>query len=112
MVGDREPAICEFAAGIAAIPGSIEFTGEIAYEEVAKAMQQADCLLLFSHIENSPCVIGEALCCGLPVIASRVGGIPELIDEQNGILVPAADETALLNAMKSGRLLNITTGNQ
>lgn len=103
MVGDREPAIREFAARIAAIPGSIEFTGEIAYEEVAKAMQQADCLLLFSHIENSPCVIGEALCCGLPVIASRVGGIPELIDEQNGILVPAADETALLNAMKQIR---------
>jgi glycosyltransferase involved in cell wall biosynthesis len=103
MVGDREPAIREFAARLGAIPGSIQFTGEIAYEEVAKAMQQADCLLLFSHIENSPCVIGEALCCGLPVIASRVGGIPELIQEGHGILVPAADETALINAMKQVR---------
>ncbi|MBK6826556.1 MAG: glycosyltransferase [Chitinophagaceae bacterium] len=70
---------------------------------MAKTMQQADCLLLFSHIENSPCVIGEALCCGLPVIASRVGGIPELIKEGHGILVPAADETALINAMKQVR---------
>lgn len=103
MVGDREPAIREMAASLDIFPGSLQFAGEIAYEEVAKVMQGADCLLLFSHIENSPCVIGEALCCGLPVIASRVGGIPELIDERNGILVPAADETALLNAMKQIR---------
>ncbi|MBP8245034.1 MAG: glycosyltransferase, partial [Chitinophagaceae bacterium] len=79
--------------------GSIQFTGEIPYEQVAKAMQESDCLLLFSHIENSPCVIGEALCCGLPVIASRVGGIPELIQEGHGILVPPANENELMRAM-------------
>lgn len=99
MVGDREPAIRELAAQLDHIPGTIQFTGEIAYEMVAKSMQEADCLLLFSHIENSPCVIGEALCCGLPVIASRVGGIPELIQEGNGILVPPGNENALLQAM-------------
>lgn len=104
MVGDREPAIRKLAAGLGLFPGVVQFTGEIAYEEVAKEMQDADCLVLFSHIENSPCVIGEALCCGLPVIASRVGGIPELVNEKNGILVPAADETALLQAMKQIRL--------
>jgi len=103
MVGDREPAIRELAAQLNQIPGSIQFTGEIPYEQVAKAMQESDCLLLFSHIENSPCVIGEALCCGLPVIASRVGGIPELIKEDNGILVPAANENALVEAMKQIR---------
>lgn len=103
MVGDREPGIREMAAQLDHIPGSIQFTGEIAYGQVALAMQKADCLLLFSHIENSPCVIGEALCCGLPIIASRVGGIPELIDEGNGILVTAADEKELLMAMKQIR---------
>lgn len=99
MVGDREPAIRELAAQLDQIPGSIQFTGEIPYEQVAKAMQESDCLLLFSHIENSPCVIGEALCCGLPVIASMVGGIPELIQEGHGILVPPANENELIRAM-------------
>jgi glycosyltransferase involved in cell wall biosynthesis len=48
---------------------------------INKLLNQSDLLLLTSTIENSPCVIGEAHCCGLPVIASNVGGISELIIE-------------------------------
>ncbi|MEI9946542.1 MAG: glycosyltransferase [Chitinophagaceae bacterium] len=44
----------------------IKFTGEIPYTEVAKQMQEAAVLILFSRYENFPCVIVEALCCGLP----------------------------------------------
>ena len=62
-------------------------------------MQKADCLLLFSNIENSPCVIGEALCCGLPVITTNVGGIPELTSESNSLLIESKDEDALTQAM-------------
>ena len=50
-------------------------------------MQQAHSFVLNSNIENAPCVISEALCCGLPVIATRVGGVPEMVDKFNGILV-------------------------
>lgn len=78
---------------------AIQFTGEISYLKVADNLKMANALVLFSEVENSPCVIGEALCCGVPVISSRVGGIPELVDESNGLLVNAADEEALLNAM-------------
>jgi glycosyltransferase involved in cell wall biosynthesis len=49
-------------------------------------------------MENSPCVIGEALCCGLPVIATNVGGIPELVTPENSLLVPPQDDTALAAA--------------
>ena len=62
-------------------------------------MQEANALLMFSRFENSPCSIIEALCCGLPVIATRVGGIPELINETNGMLVESLDNKGLIAAM-------------
>ena len=46
-----------------------------------------------------PVVILEALACGLPVVSTQVGGIAEIIDEQNGILVPKDDTQALAEAM-------------
>ncbi|MDQ6608709.1 MAG: glycosyltransferase, partial [Bacteroidota bacterium] len=48
---------------------------------------------------NSPCVIGEALCCGLPVIATDVGGIPELLNKTNGILISPKSNTGLTSTM-------------
>jgi glycosyltransferase involved in cell wall biosynthesis len=78
---------------------TVFFTGEIPYEEVARQMKTAHCLILNSNIENSPCVIGEALCCGLPVIATSVGGIPELVNENQGILIAPNDTKALVDAM-------------
>ncbi len=101
MVGDTDPAIREYAAGLDFPDGLLWFRGEVPYEQVAAEMQASDCLVLFSHIENSPCVIGEALCCGLPVIATKVGGIPELVDESNSILVTPKDEPGLISAMKN-----------
>ena len=46
-------------------------------------------------------MILESLCSGLPVIATRVGGIPEVVGIENGILINAGDENELLEAMKS-----------
>ncbi len=76
------------------------FKDEIPYIQVAQEMQQANALVHFSNIENAPCVISEALCSGLPVIATAVGGVPEMVNEQNGILIAAGDVNALANAMK------------
>ncbi|TAL42608.1 MAG: glycosyltransferase, partial [Chitinophagaceae bacterium] len=42
----------------------------------------------------------EALCCGLPVIATRVGGIPEIINQQNGLLIEPGNETQLIQAIE------------
>ncbi|HUR65042.1 MAG TPA: glycosyltransferase [Chitinophagaceae bacterium] len=100
MVGDTDPATRNFATGLKIPANKVSFRGEVSYEQVAKEMQQADCFILFSNIENSPCVIGEALCCGLPVIATRVGGVPELLDQSNGILVDAKQEDQLAASME------------
>lgn len=99
MVGDTDPAIRLYASSLKIPEGKISFRGEVPYAQVAAEMHQSHCIVLFSNIENSPCVIGEALCCGLPVIATTVGGIPELLDETNSLLVNAGDEAALTAAM-------------
>jgi glycosyltransferase involved in cell wall biosynthesis len=75
--------------------------GEVSYAEVAEQMQLAHCILLFSCTENMPCVLLEAFCCGRPVIATRVGGIPEVVNTNNGILVSSEDEKGLYEAMNS-----------
>jgi glycosyltransferase involved in cell wall biosynthesis len=77
------------------------FTGAITYPEVAELMKSSDCLLLFSRYENLPCVILEAFCCGLPVVTTNVGGIPEIVHKSNGILVNDGDEAGLYQALKS-----------
>ncbi|HYO21747.1 MAG TPA: glycosyltransferase [Flavisolibacter sp.] len=78
---------------------SVFFRGEVSYGEVAKEMQRSHVLVVNSNAENSPCVIGEALCCGLPVIATRVGGIPELIGMADGILIQPGRSDLLATAM-------------
>lgn len=79
----------------------VVWKGILAYAEVAKEMQQSDALVHFSKYENLPCVVNEALCCGLPVISSNVGGIAELIHEDNGMLVESENIQQLANAMAS-----------
>jgi glycosyltransferase involved in cell wall biosynthesis len=83
------------------LSSSVRFTGEISYPEVAAHMQQSSALVLFSRHENFPCVIPEALCCGLPCIAAHVGGVAEAIDESNGLLVQKENEAELFAAMNS-----------
>jgi glycosyltransferase involved in cell wall biosynthesis len=64
-------------------------------------MQRASALVLFSRYENLPCVVLEALCCGLPVISSDTGGIKEAVDETNGVLVQSENEKQLSDAMNT-----------
>lgn len=80
-------------------PDKVEILSEMTPDEVVSEMQKADCFVLFSHVENQPVVILEALCCGLPVIATRVGAIPQIIDKSNGILVEPRDEIGLQKAL-------------
>lgn len=78
----------------------ISWKATLPYNEVAACVRSADALVHFSNYENLPCVINEALCCGLPVISSNVGGIAELINLSNGVLIAPGDITALSNALE------------
>lgn len=77
----------------------VTFAGEVEHSEVAGLMAQSDILVLFSNVENLPCVIPEALACGIPVISTKVGGIAEWIDRRHGILIERGNEKELFEAM-------------
>lgn len=65
-------------------------------------LQNADIYLLPSHHEGMPISIIEAMAAGLPVVATRVGGIPDLIEtNESGILVPPRDPESLSEAIRS-----------
>ncbi|HSC52460.1 MAG TPA: glycosyltransferase family 4 protein [Phnomibacter sp.] len=79
---------------------AIHCAGLIAYDQVALMVQQTHLLTLFSRYENLPCVILEAHCAGVPVVSTNVGGIGEIIDDTNGVLVEEGNETAFLQAIE------------
>ncbi|HXB30365.1 MAG TPA: glycosyltransferase [Puia sp.] len=100
LVGPLNSSVNKLLSAEVMSAGRIRTTGEISYEEVGKELRNADALIMFSYYENMPCVILEALCTGIPVIASDVGGIREVVNTDNGILVEAGKENQLIEAMK------------
>ena len=78
----------------------IKTFGTLSLAEVAEKMRNSNCFVLFSNNETQGCVILESISSGTPVIATNVGGIPEIINEKNGILISNC-ETELINAMRS-----------
>ncbi len=75
-------------------------------QEVAQWLAAANVLALPSYAEGSPSAILEALNCGRPVIGTNVGGIPNMISEECGILVPPRDVPALANAIEDSMRRN------
>lgn len=77
----------------------VKFTGLLENEDLIQSYQNACFMVMFSNYENMPVVISESFSCGIPVIATKVGGIPEYITAENGLLVDAGNESALLEAI-------------
>jgi L-malate glycosyltransferase len=73
----------------------IEFRGHVPRDSVAEAMRAADFMVVPSAWETFSVAAAEALCCGLPVLTTRVGALPELVDESSGRIVEPADPAAL-----------------
>jgi glycosyltransferase involved in cell wall biosynthesis len=97
LVGDG-PLRNEFSA-LAASSGNVRLTGPLAPEAVAQWMVAADLVTLPSYSEGHPNVLVEALACGRPVVATDVGGIPEVVDRDSGVLVRARDSDALARGL-------------
>jgi glycosyltransferase involved in cell wall biosynthesis len=73
------------------------FTGELA--DPCETLQQADIFLLSSATEGTPLAMLEALSCGLPVVSTAVGGIPDIISNEVGVLAPPGDPAALASGI-------------
>jgi glycogen(starch) synthase len=85
---------------LADLPERTAWTNRLEAAEVAVALDASTALVLPSRSEGMGRVVVEALCRGRPVIATRVGGIPDLVrDGENGLLVEAGDTRALADAL-------------
>lgn len=81
-------------------PEGVRFLSFKRRHELVELYQQAGIAVAPSLWDNSPNVVYEAMACGTAVIATRVGGIPELVDDQlTGLLVQPGDEFALADAL-------------
>ena len=85
----------------AELTNRISFIGSRPHNEIPAWMNASDVFCLPSRNEGCPNVVLEALACDVPIVASKVGGIPELIKgEEYGILVPSQDSSALQEGIK------------
>jgi glycosyltransferase involved in cell wall biosynthesis len=81
--------------------GHARFVGPLPRDRVLELFAAADASLLSSSWENFPHTVVEALSVGTPVIATRVGGVPEVVqDGVNGLLVDPGDVDALTAAVR------------
>lgn len=82
-------------------PVSVTFVGGVAREDMRKYYAIADIFVLPTIGDNSPITILEAMACKTPIVATRVGGIPELvISGKTGLLCPSRDAKALSESIK------------
>jgi glycosyltransferase involved in cell wall biosynthesis len=96
--GAARAALIERAEALGCLD-RIEMAGAVAHADLGDWFRAADLLCLPSHNEGVPNVVLEAMACGTPVVATRVGGIPEVVPEYAGILVPPHQRDALSTAL-------------
>jgi glycosyltransferase involved in cell wall biosynthesis len=77
------------------ISDRVAFHGVLPRAEVAALMARSELFVLASRYDNNPVSVIEAMASGLPVVATAVGGVPELVDESVGRLAPPGDPAAL-----------------
>ncbi len=78
---------------------NVEFVGFVKPTEMGRYYDEADVYLNASDIDNMPNSIIESFACGLPVVTTRAGGIPYVVEhERNGLLVDCGDHEGLANA--------------
>ncbi|MEZ5758966.1 MAG: glycosyltransferase [Emcibacteraceae bacterium] len=83
------------------IKGRVQFIKHVDQNKLAEFYAGAKATILMSSMEGMPNVVLESLATGTPVIACDVGGVSEILNEQNGILLDERSEYALANAVRS-----------
>jgi glycosyltransferase involved in cell wall biosynthesis len=83
------------------IEDHVRFLGMLPHSEVPSWITACSVLCLPSRREGCPNAVLEALASGRPVVASRVGGVPELLNNENGIMTPVDDACALARGLEA-----------
>lgn len=93
-----------------------DFVGQVEHDAIRSQYHSADIFLNASEIDNQPLSILEAFACGLPVVTTNAGGIPDMVsDGVNGLLVGCGDDNALaegaIRLLNDPKLVEIITHN-
>jgi glycosyltransferase involved in cell wall biosynthesis len=100
MIGDGdERAKLENIVRTEGLSNTIRFHGAVA--NIARYMSAFDLLVLSSRSEGTPITLLEAMLAKVPVVATAVGGVPDVIGSDRGLLVPVEDPDALANAIET-----------
>jgi len=104
VVGSATAECADYERGLHAQLSQSRLTGQVRFtgyrDDVSELMQMGDAVVIPSLTEAQPRVAVQAFAVGKPVVASNVGGVPEIVlDHQTGLLVPPADPTRLADAM-------------
>lgn len=82
------------------VAARVRFHGQLSADEIAARLSTATLLVLPTRMDTAPNVLAEARAAGVPIVATRVGGIPELVDDGvDGVLIPVNDPDALAQAV-------------
>lgn len=85
----------------AGLDAQVEFLGELSAAALSEAYEHADAFVLPTYFEGYGMAVAEAVAHGLPVISTRTGAIPDLVDEQSGLLVDVGDGDGLRDALRA-----------
>jgi glycosyltransferase involved in cell wall biosynthesis len=97
--GPRRAALEQLARKLG-IADRVTFAGGVGQDDIGRYYEDADVFCLPSFSEGLPVVLLEAMAAGLPVVASRIAGIPELIEHgRSGLLVPPGRADLLADAL-------------
>lgn len=89
------------AAVAAGVASRISFCGPVPKREVASLLAASDLFLNTSRVDNAPMSVLEAMACGLPVVSTDAGGVPDLVrNGEDALLVPVGDPDAMADAVR------------
>lgn len=95
-----ELARLQALASLLGVAASVHFAGRLGREQVAALYADADVMINPSRVDNTPNSVLESLACGVPVVSTRVGGVPFLVEDGlTALLVPPADPDAMAQAL-------------
>lgn len=98
--GEMEPYILEYIAGAGARP-NVEYVGWITGDRKTQTLASASLFFLPSYIEGMPTSILEAMSHGLPIVSTKISGVPDLVaDGENGYLFQPGDRDGFYAAIK------------
>ena len=101
MVGDGmdKKMLEKYAAELGILNKTVVFEGLKEGNELKEIYASADFMIMFSNYETMSVVIAEGFSAGLPVVSTNVGGVPEVVSKDKGILISANDEVAFEKAI-------------